>query len=85
MKLSNKTYDLLKWIAIVLIPAVQILILHLGDIWSFANYVQIAKTIAEIGVFLAAILGVSSYTYYKKIGETEAVEVEEDADPEQEA
>ncbi len=85
MKLSNKVYDYLKWFALVFIPAFQILILHLGDIWSFAHYVEIAKTIAEVGIFLAAILGVSSYTYYKKIGETEAVEVEEDADPEREA
>ena len=85
MKLSNKAYDYLKWFALVFIPAFQILILHLGDIWSFAHYVEIAKTIAEIGIFLAAILGVSSYKYYKKIGEAEAVEVEESADPEQEA
>lgn len=85
MKLSNKVYDYLKWFALVFIPAFQILILHLGDIWSFAHYVEIAKTIAEVGIFLAAILGVSSYKYYKKIGETEAEEVEESADPEQEA
>lgn len=85
MKLSNTTYDRLKWFALVFIPAFEFLILTLGDIWKFANYVEIGQTIAAIGVFLAALLGVSSKSYYKKIGDTEAVEVEEDADPEQEA
>ena len=85
MKLSNKTYDYLKWFALVFIPAFEFLILSLGDIWSFAHYVEIGQTIAAIGVFLAALLGVSSKNYYKGIGETEAVEVEEVTDPEQEA
>lgn len=74
MKLSNKTYDRLKWIALVFIPAFEFLILTLGDIWGFAHYVEIGQTIAAFGVFLAALLGVSSKTYYKSLSEIEAVE-----------
>lgn len=84
MKLSNTTYDRLKWFALVFIPAFEFLILSLGDIWSFAHYVEIGQTIAAIGVFLAALLGVSSKNYYKRIGDQPAEEVEEVADPDKE-
>ena len=64
MKLSNQTYDIIKWIAVNLIPALEVLILTIGKIWELPYYVQIGATIAAIGVFLAAIIGVSSRTYY---------------------
>lgn len=85
MKLSNKAYDYLKWFALVFIPAFEFLILTLGDIWGFAHYIEIGQTIAALGVFLAALLGVSSKSYYKRIGDQPAEEVEEVADPEREA
>ena len=78
MKLSNTTYDRLKWFALVFIPAFEFLILTLGDIWGFAHYIEIGQTIAALGVFLAALLGVSSRNYYNEIGSAEAVEIEED-------
>ena len=84
MKLSNTTYDRLKWFALVFIPAFEFLILTLGDIWDFAHYIEIGQTIAAIGVFLAALLGVSSKNYYKRIGDQPAEEVEDVADPDKE-
>ena len=84
MKLSNTTYDRLKWFALVFIPAFEFLILTLGDIWDFAHYIEIGQTIAAIGVFLAALLGVSSKNYYKSIGDQPAEEGEEVADPDKE-
>lgn len=84
MKLSNINYDRLKWFALVFIPAFEFLILTLGDIWGFAHYIEIGQTIAAIGVFLAALLGVSSKNYYKRIGDQPAEEVEEVADPDKE-
>ena len=84
MKLSNTTYDRLKWFALVFIPAFEFLILTLGDIWDFAHYIEIGQTIAAIGVFLAALLGVSSKKYFKRIGDQPAEEVEDVADPDKE-
>lgn len=84
MRLSNTTYDRLKWFALVFIPAFEFLILTLGDIWDFAHYIEIGQTIAAIGVFLAALLGVSSKNYYKRIGDQPVEEVEEVADPDKE-
>ena len=63
MKLSNKTYDNLKWIALVLLPAVQVLWLTLGKIWSFPYLIEIGATIAAIDVFLGSLLGLSNIKY----------------------
>lgn len=61
--LSNKTYDVLKWIAINLIPALCTLILTVGEIWELPYYARIGATVAAIGVFLAAIIGLSKKSY----------------------
>ena len=64
MKLSNITYDRLKWFALIFIPAFEVLILTLGKIWGIPYYSEIGASVAAVGVFLAAILGVSSKAYY---------------------
>lgn len=84
MKLSNTTYDRLKWFALVFIPALEFLILTLGDVWGFSHYIEIGQTIAALGVFLAALLGVSNKNYYKRIGDQPAEELDEVADPDEE-
>ena len=76
MKISNNTYDKLKWIALVVIPAAEVLILTVGKIWGLPYYAEIGATVAAFGVFLAAILGVSSKNYYEAIGKAEAEEDE---------
>lgn len=84
MKLSNISYDRLKWFALVFIPAFEVLILTLGKIWGIPYYSEIGASVAAVGVFLAALLGVSSKNYYKRIGDQPAEEVEEVADPDKE-
>lgn len=68
MKLDNKVYDVLKWIAMILIPAVSALYFGLAQIWGFPYGEQIVGSLAVIDTFLGAILGISSATY-KKLGE----------------
>lgn len=63
MRISNNAYDTIKWIALNFIPALEVFILAVGDIWSIPYYVPIATTVAAIGVFLAAIIGVTKSTY----------------------
>lgn len=67
--LSNKAYNVLKWIALIALPALEILWTSLGNVWGW-NYVpEIATTIAAIDVFLGALIGVSTISYNKKEGE----------------
>ena len=66
MKLSNKVYDILKWIAMILIPAVSALYFGLSQIWGFPYGEEIVGTLAVIDTFLGALLGISSSKYWKE-------------------
>lgn len=65
MKLSNKMYDVLKWIALVVLPAMSALYLGLSGIWGFPYGEQVSGTIALVDTFLGALLGISSANYAK--------------------
>ena len=66
MKMSNKAYDILKWIAMILIPAVSALYFGLSQIWGFPYGEEIVGTLAVIDTFLGALLGISSNNYWKE-------------------
>ena len=64
--MSNKLYDTLKWVALVVLPAVATLYTALAAIWSLPYAEQIPGTITAIDAFLGVLLGVSSVNYNKK-------------------
>ena len=68
MKLSNKVYDALKWIAMYLLPAVGTLYFALSGIWGFPYGEQVVGTITAMDTFLGVILGISTATYNKREG-----------------
>lgn len=72
-KMSNKWYDILKFIAQLLLPALATLWATLGKIWNWPLVTEIAATICAIDTFLGAILGISSMQY-KKDAELQAEE-----------
>ena len=63
MKLSNKVYDVLKWIAMYLLPAVGTLYFALSGIWGVPYGEQVVGTITALDTFLGVILGISTATY----------------------
>lgn len=65
MKMSNKTYDILKWIAMIVLPAVATLYFALASIWGLPYGEQIVGTITAIDTFLGALLGISTAQYKK--------------------
>lgn len=65
MKLSNKTYDVLKWVAMVALPAVGTLYFALAGIWGLPYAEQIVGTITAVDTFLGVMLGISSVQYKK--------------------
>lgn len=70
--MSNKVYDVLKWISLVALPALTALWLTLANIWGFPYAEAIGATMAAITTFLGALLGVSSIHYNKSLkAETE--------------
>lgn len=72
MKLTSRQYDVLKWVALVVIPASATLVLTVGKIWGLPYYDNIGATISAVGLFIAAIIGVSSRDFY----EVEPMDVE---------
>ena len=63
MILPDKAYNVLKWICIILLPALATLWFALGKIWGFPYLAEIEATIVAIDTFLGAILGVSAINY----------------------
>lgn len=66
--MSNKVYDVLKFIAMVVLPALGTLYFALSTIWGLPYGEQIVGTITAIDTFLGALLGISSATYKKNKG-----------------
>lgn len=65
MKLSNDTYDILKWVAQILLPALGTLYFALSKIWGLPYGVEITGTISAVDAFLGVCLGISSDNYHK--------------------
>jgi hypothetical protein len=69
MKMSNKVYDVLKYIAMVVLPAIATLYFALAGIWGFPYGEEIVGTITAVDTFLGILLGISSANYKKENAE----------------
>ena len=66
MKMSNKVYDVLKYIALILLPALGTLYFALAKIWGFPYATEIVGTISAVDAFLGAMLQISTDQYNKQ-------------------
>lgn len=66
MKMSNKVYDVLKYIALILLPALGTLYFALAKIWGFPYAAEIVGTISAVDAFLGALLKISTDNYNKE-------------------
>lgn len=64
MKLSNKAYDVLKYIAQIVLPALATLVVSVFGIWDIPYAEAISGTIMAVDFFLGALLKISSNNYY---------------------
>ena len=69
MKMSNKVYDVLKWIALIALDAVGLFYSTVAAIWGLPFGDQVLTTCTAISVLIATLIGVSSAQYYKNIAE----------------
>lgn len=65
MKLSDKVYDILKWIVMICIPALTTAYVGLSAVWGFPYAEEVAKTSAVVCTLLGALLGISTAQYNK--------------------
>ena len=66
MKFDNKTYDILKYIAQIVLPAIGTLYFALAKIWGLPYGTEIVGTITAVDTFLGAILKISTDNYNKE-------------------
>lgn len=64
--MSNKMYDVLKYIAQIGLPAVGTLYYALSAIWGLPYGEQIVGTITAVDTFLGTLLMISSFAYRKE-------------------
>jgi len=67
MYLKTSLYQLLKWLTIIVLPALATFIVVISKIWGWADLgTMISQTITAVATFLGTILCISNYNYYKK-------------------
>lgn len=65
MAMSNKAYDILKWVALVALDAVGLLYKTLAAIWALPYGEEVLNTCVAISVCLGTLIGVSAAQYKK--------------------
>ena len=65
MKLPDRVYDVLKWLALVFFDAVGVLYRTLSAVWGLPFGEEVLATCAAISLFLGALIGVSTAQYNK--------------------
>ena len=65
--LNNGLYFWLKWLCVIVLPALSTFIIVISKIWNWADTgSMIAQTITAVATFLGTILCISNYNYYKE-------------------
>ena len=71
MKIPDKLYDILKWVVIIVLPAIATLYAALSAVWSWPYSEEIVTTITAVDTFLGAVLCISTATYNKEAKDNE--------------
>jgi len=74
IKITEPWYSWMKWLVLIVIPALTTCYVVLAKIWDFPYPQQIAETSAAVCTMLGAILGISSANYYKELAEQKTEE-----------
>lgn len=67
LKINDKLYDVLKWVAMLFLPALAVLVKTIFTVWGIPYGDEIATTIMAVDAFLGAILGISTIQYNKGV------------------
>ncbi len=65
--ISNKLYDVLKWVGLIALPGLAWFIGDVGPAWGMANVDAIVLTLSRAGTLLGILIGVSTVNYNKTV------------------
>lgn len=74
MKLPDKVYNVLKWIALVCLPTLSTFYSILAGIWNLPYAERIPRTITAIGLLIGALIGVSHISIKREERNNENIE-----------
>lgn len=66
--MSNKAYNIIKWIVVIVLPSLGTLYFALAGIWGLPYGEEIVGTITAIDTFLGAVMMISTAQYNKRVG-----------------
>lgn len=66
--MTNKAYDIIKWIVVIVLPSLGTLYFALASIWGLPYGEEIVGTITAIDTFLGAVMMISTAQYNKRVG-----------------
>lgn len=69
--MSNRVYNFLKWIAMIVLPALATLYLGLSNVWGLPYGEEVSTTITLINTFLGTVLMISTNQYNKRVDTNE--------------
>lgn len=75
-KMSNKVYNILKWVAMIVLPALATLYLGLSNVWGLPYGEEVSTTITLINTFLGTVLMISTNQYNKRVDDNANIEEE---------
>lgn len=64
-ELQNSVYDVLKWLALIVLPALSVLYSALSGLWGWPYAHEVSETVNALVVFIGALIGVSTAAYNK--------------------
>ena len=65
MKLNDKIYDTLKWVVMIVLPAIATLYAALAPVWGWPRPDDVVLTLNAVTAFAGAVLGISTAQYNK--------------------
>ena len=69
--MNNKVYNVLKWIAMIVLPALATLYLGLSNVWGLPYGEEVSTTITLVNTFLGTVLMISTNQYNKRVDTNE--------------
>lgn len=71
MKLPDKLYNILKWVALIALPALGVFYFTLSKIWGLPYGAEITATLDAVALLIGTLIGVSHYTIKKEAQDEE--------------
>ena len=77
MVLNGRTYDFLKWLGLIALPALATFYGVVGKVWEIPHTAEVVTTITAVATLIGALIGVSTVNYNKGKGDTDGIHGEQ--------